>query len=181
MEIRAQRVLSSKKNSCINKNYLWKDWTTFWEKLYLSSLSWKGKKLPSLTDMAESSLWWAITYRHGSRLPTFSIYLLPDLLGGGLWRTPSESRTACVKARQAPNFGVEDQWGNQKVQFPFLAQAGRRTLRIKRCSECEVAFSFLPNDAQGDSKQLFNSSEGPLIRALPAPTRGASVLPAGGK
>lgn len=84
MEMRAQRVLSLKKNSCINKSYLWKRWNIFSTKLYLSSLSWKCWKpfkrycriLLLMSDHVQPWKWFA----HIFHVPA-SHRAPPDLLG----------------------------------------------------------------------------------------------------
>lgn len=129
-EMRAQRVLSLKKNSCINKSHLWKQRTIFSTKLYLSSLSWKSF---SLTDSAESSIWWVITYSHGSGLPTFSMcqpHTESCQISRGRFFS-HESRTARVKRYAGSNFSVENQWRKQGTTYPYWQKLGRSTLQVK--------------------------------------------------
>lgn len=150
--MRAQRVLSLKKNSCINKSYLWKRWTIFSTKLYLSSLSWKScsfnrycRVLLFMSDHIQPWKWFA----HIFHVPA-SQRILPDLLGEISKLTSHESRIAHVKDRQElTSVGTISK--KKMVQLAFTGRSWEEeAFRLMPDSKYKVAFSFLPNDAHLD-------------------------------
>lgn len=140
-----------KKNSCINKSYLWKQWTIFSTELYLSSLSWKSL---SLTDTAESSFWWTIMYSHGSGLPTFSMCQHHTESCQISWgRSPTNitrKQNSSCERYAGSNFSRENQWNKKGATYLYWQKLGSSTLQVKAGSKRKVAFAFLPNDTQGD-------------------------------
>lgn len=158
MEMRAQRVLPLKKNSCINKSYLWKGWKIFSTKLYLSSLSWKCWKPFISRDIAESSFWWAITYSHGSGLPTFSMCqphteYCQVSWGRSLTNIAWKQNSSCERY-SGSNFSGENQQGKKGTTYFYWQKLGRRTLQVKAWHL--LSYQIMPREI---SKQFLHSSQ----------------------
>lgn len=150
-EMRAQRVLSLKKNSCINKSYLWKQWTIFSTKLYLSSLSWKSLVSQILQDLPFDE--WSRTAMEVvcPHFPCASLTQNPVRSSGGdIQLTSHESRAACVKDLQDLT-SVEKISERNRLPLTFIGKSWEQVLyRLKPGSKYKVAFAFLPNGTQGD-------------------------------